>query len=420
MKKNCLIVLIVCLLLLTGCQLVKGQESWVEDSGEAEPPVEIAEEAEPSFETLVISGAGDIMVHGPQLTAQYQPETREYDFSNNFQYMKPLIEKADIAIANLETTFGGQERGYSSFPRFNTPDSMADALVYAGFDTISTSNNHTFDTGIEGIKRTLSVLHDRGLRTVGTRSGSQEQSYLIVEEKGIKVGLTAFTYETPRLGEHRTLNALKIPKEAEPLIDSFGYEYLEEDLEIIRQRIEQMRASGAEIIVFYIHWGEEYQREPNEYQRKIAQTLSNYGVDIIFGSHPHVLQPVEIIDSETDSRQTLVVYSMGNFLSNQRYEILKNPYTEDGLMVEVTMKKNLKTKEIVIDTVGCIPTWVHRYYINKKGYYEIVPVMEAVERPEEFNLFSEDSRRRSEKSRENSLSILKTEEPRVRIKSLNQ
>lgn len=337
MKKYRLIAVMMALFLIVGCNPVKGRETdgdYPNLTDHKEPVIE-----GPAFKTIVISGVGDIMVHGPQISAQFQPETKTYDFRNNFQYIKPFIQKADISIANLETTFAGAERGYSSFPQFNTPDALADSLVDAGFNAISTANNHTYDTGTVGVKRTLSVLWERGLKTMGTRQRPEEKSYVILEEKGIKVGLTAFTYETPRWEGHKTINALKLSEEAAGLIDTFSYEYLEEDLERIKQRIQDMRAEGAEIIVFYIHWGEEYQREPNDYQRKIAQRLSDLGVDIIFGSHPHVVQPIEIIESQVNQHQTLVVYSMGNFLSNQRYEILKNRYTEDGLMVSVTLKK---------------------------------------------------------------------------------
>ncbi|GAB6086754.1 CapA family protein [Alkaliphilus crotonatoxidans] len=417
MKKYRLIAVMMALFLIVGCNPVKGRETdgdYPNLTDHKEPVIE-----GPAFKTIVISGVGDIMVHGPQISAQFQPETKTYDFRNNFQYIKPFIQKADISIANLETTFAGAERGYSSFPQFNTPDALADSLVDAGFNAISTANNHTYDTGTVGVKRTLSVLWERGLKTMGTRQRPEEKSYVILEEKGIKVGLTAFTYETPRWEGHKTINALKLSEEAAGLIDTFSYEYLEEDLERIKQRIQDMRAEGAEIIVFYIHWGEEYQREPNDYQRKIAQRLSDLGVDIIFGSHPHVVQPIEIIESQVNQHQTLVVYSMGNFLSNQRYEILKNRYTEDGLMVSVTLKKNMQTQEISIETVDCIPTWVHRYYINQRGYYEIVPVMEALKHPEQYNLFSEDSRKRCKGSKENSLDILQSDNPKIRIQGLD-
>lgn len=410
-------VLVIVGLLLIGCNGTMANETLLQ--GEEVPAEEPVVEVQPSYETILISAVGDVMVHGPQLKAQYNPQTDSYNFNNNFEFMKPYIKKADLAIANLETTFGGKERGYSSFPMFNTPDDLADALQQAGFNTIVTINNHTYDKGTDGLLRTLTVLRDKELTTIGTRKNEAEKSYDVIEVKGIQVGITAFTYETPRWGQYKTLNAIKIPKEAESLIDSFSYEYLEEDLEKIRQRIEKMKNEGAELIVFYVHWGEEYQRKPNAYQRKIAQILSNFGVDIIFGSHPHVVQSMEIINSEIDQHSTLVVYSMGNFLSNQRYEIMNNRYTEDGLMVNVLVQKNLMNNKITLEEVSYIPTWVHRYNKSGKWYYEIIPVVEASLNPEAYNLLNNDSRSRASRSKNNTIEILQTEDSRIRLYTIN-
>ena len=118
------------------------------------------------------------------------------------------------------------------------------------------------------------------------------------EINGIRIGFSAYTFETPRVSGKKTLNGIIIPPEHADLIDSFSYHNLEKEMLKIKGRIEAMREEGAEFIVFYLHWGEEYQREPNRTQRKIASILANYGVDLIFGSHPHVLQPIEYVWSD--------------------------------------------------------------------------------------------------------------------------
>ena len=355
--------------------------------------------------TLQITAVGDIMVHGPQLKAQWNEQAKTHDFHNNFQFVKAYIQQADLALCNLETTFGGKERGYSSFPLFNSPDTLADALREAGFHGASTANNHTLDTGLAGVLRTLDVLEEKEIAAFGTRRNTSESSFQILEHKGIKIGLTAYTYETPPWGEFKTLNAIKIPKGAEALIDSFGYQALTKELEKLKERIQQMKAEGAELVIFYLHWGNEYEQEPNPVQRQIAQYLAEEGADIIFGSHPHVLQPMELI--QTAEKETLVVYSMGNFLSNQRYEILKNRHTEDGIIVNVLLRKDRQNAPLKIEGVTYIPTWIHRYRKGQKLVFEILPLPAALEKPDAYNLTTaKDSLWRAENSLKNTLGTM--------------
>ncbi|RQD78522.1 MAG: CapA family protein, partial [Candidatus Syntrophonatronum acetioxidans] len=335
---------------------------------------------------------------------------------NNFEFIKPYLEKSHLALANLETTFGGRERGYSGYPLFNTPDALASGLKFAGFDVISTANNHSLDTGREGLVRTLRVLEEENLPAAGTRSTPEEKGYVIKNIEGIKVGISAYTYETPRYQGRRTINGIALSPELEKLIDSFGYETLEEDLQDMKKRVERKKEEGAELIIFYLHWGEEYQREPNSYQEKIARELSTYGVDIIFGSHPHVLQPVEFVEGE-GGHQTLVVYSMGNFISNQRYEHLGTRYTEDGIIVNVTVKKDFLENQVFIEEVSYIPTWVHRYDRGGRWVYEILPLVDALENKAVFNLNSENSIWRAQNSLENTLSILESRGIPVNLES---
>ncbi|QUH24556.1 CapA family protein [Serpentinicella alkaliphila] len=360
-------------------------------------------ELEPVY--VSISAVGDVMMHNPQIKAYYQNDN--YDFTHNFGKIAPYIRQSHISIANLETTFGGKARGYSGYPMFNSPDELADALVWAGFNVISTVNNHTMDTGIKGLHRTLEVLDSKELSVVGTKSKVEEDSFTIKDVNGIKVGITAYTYETPRFGTFKTLNGIKVPKEAEDLIDSFSYEFFEEDLLKIKDRIDLMRDKGAEIIVFCVHWGQEYQRTPNSYQTQMAKKLSDYGVNVIFGSHPHVLQPIEIIESEESQTKTLVAYSLGNFISNQRFETVNNRYTEDGMILTVEFKKDLNNNEISLNNVMYMPTWVHRYREAGRLRYEVLPVLEFIDSEENnsFNLPKE-TLWRIKNSKDNTLELV--------------
>ncbi len=405
MRKMILFILILTLLALiaAGCQqevFLTNQEVLEDEDSKEEVP------EPPKLRELNIMAVGDIMVHGPQLKAQYDPAARKHDFRNNFKHVKGYFDASDLVIGNLETTFGGEELGYSSFPMFNTPDALAEALREAGIDVLSTVNNHTMDTGKKGIIRTLEVLEQNGITAVGTRRHQEEKGYSITEINEIRVGITAYTYETPRWGEHKTLNALKIPKDVEPLIDTFSYEYLQEDLLKLQDRIQRMRQEGSELVIVYIHWGNEYQRSANAYQRQIAQALADFGADIILGSHPHVLQEIELLNSSNKDTPTLVVYSLGNFLSNQRYEILSNRYTEDGLMINIRLQKDFSTNRISLQEVSYMPTWVHRFHRQGRAEYEILPLFDALATPEDYYLINNDSKWRAGNSLKNTEEII--------------
>ncbi|NLY89661.1 MAG: CapA family protein [Firmicutes bacterium] len=361
----------------------------------------------PLYTEVTIAAVGDVMVHSPQFRAQYREETGSYDFTNNFRFVKPYLLRADVALANLETTFGGEAVGYSGFPRFNTPDSLADALKDTGFDIIITANNHTFDTGINGLFRTIDILREQGLQVIGTRKTEEEASYIVKEINGIKIGFSAHTFETSRVSGKKTINGIIVPPEYEDLVDSFSYQHLDAGLPEIKERIEAMREEGAEFIVLYLHWGEEYQREPNRIQRRIAGILANYGVDLIFGSHSHVLQPIEYVWSDDGKNGALVFYSLGNFLSNQRYELLKKKYTEDGVIVYVEIKKDLHTGDLFIAGLSYLPTWVHKYTENRRQVYEILPLNDTLGNYEYYNLLTGESIRRAINSKRNTVSLFK-------------
>lgn len=371
-------------------------ETDQDDPDEEEPEVEV-------FTEVTITAVGDVMVHQSQLDAQYNREEDRHDFRNNFVHLKPYLEKSDINIANLETTFAGPERGYSSFPMFNTPDALGEGLKDAGFNIISTINNHTYDTGEQGFFRTLDVLEEQGLTPLGTRRDESEKRYVIEEVENIKVGMVGYTYETQKINGQITLNGITIPRHMEPLMNTFHDYHQDDAIEEMSGIIDDLREEGAEIIVFYLHWGNEYHREPSAYQIQLAESLSALGVDIIFGSHPHVVQPLDIISH--DGHETLVVYSMGNLISNQREETLRNytanaQYTEDGLMVHATFQKSSLTKEIERTSVEYTPLWVHRSSAGNGFHYEVLPVAETIENFEAFNITTDALRNRIRRSLE--------------------
>jgi poly-gamma-glutamate synthesis protein (capsule biosynthesis protein) len=357
---------------------------------------------------LTICAVGDIMVHETQLKNHYSTQRGEYYFHPDFRFIWPHIKSADLALGNLETTFFGPGKKYSGYPRFNTPDTLAEALASAGFDILATTNNHALDTGIAGLKRTREVCLRHGLKVVGTRLEPGKDLGEIVTVNGHSVGLAAFSYETSPHQGARTLNASVMPPGAVDLIDTFRPGLLAQDLPRLEARARYLREQGAKLVIFFLHWGEEYGKKPLAHQRLIAQHLASAGVDIIFGSHPHVVQTAEFIPVGSQGRRTLVVYSLGNFISNQRYEFLNRRDTEDGLMVKTTLRWNPDNNYYEFVQANSVPLWVHRHKKNNRWLYDILPLRDALANPVEFELESKESRWRAENSWKQTMGVLET------------
>ncbi len=334
------------------------------------------EEEEERIETIEIMAVGDLLMHIDIVQAMYDWNNDTYNFDYNFELIKDYLGKADLTIANLETTLAGEESGYSGYPCFNTPDELANSLKNSGVDVISNMSNHSLDKGEYGFLRTRNVLKEKGFDIIGTRDSEEDSRYIIKKINDIRVGIIAYGYTTEGYEGERCLNGIPIPEELSSLMNTFNPYDVDNDLLAMKQEIENMREEDADVIVFYMHWGEEYQLEPNESQIKIARFLAEEGVDIIFGDHPHTIQPIDIIESEDGNHSTVVIYSLGNFISSQRTESIGNPYTEDGLMVSVNITKNFKTGEVIVDIPQYIPTWVKLNIFNGNYYYQVVPTIE--------------------------------------------
>ena len=328
-----------------------------------------------SVKNITISAIGDIMAHDDQLKAQFDKDTNTYSFNNNFKYVKPYISNSDLAIANLETTLAGPKAKYSSFPKFNSPDELADAIKDSGVDIVSTINNHTYDRGSDGVYRTLDVLNSKDIEHVGTQKNDEDENFLIKDVDGVKLGITAYSYGQV-YGSTTALNGLNIDYNDLNNLNIFNSSYVDIAFNEIKDTLDVMNNKESDLQVVILHWGDEYTRQPNEFQKELAKKLCDYGVDIIIGSHPHMVQPIEMIKSDENDNETLVIYSLGNFLSNQRNEILNKKYTEDGVIANIGINKNLNTGETKISNVEYIPTWVNKYK-NKNGKltYEIIPLI---------------------------------------------
>lgn len=310
--------------------------------------------------TATVLNTGDILLHDNVLWGAKQADS-SYDFSQLFKVARPYITKADYAVANLEVTLGGTEAGsYRGYPGFNSPDSILDYVKADGFDMLLTANNHCLDTGLAGMKRTVKQIKASGLDFLGTKETTNDPMYLIKDINGIKIGMVAYTYGTNSSASG-----------AGELINYFSSANLPAFYSEAQSVIDGMSQNGAEAIVFYMHWGNEYQTKPNAYQKDIAQKLCNMGVDVIVGGHPHVLQPIELIHSEDSQNTTVCLYSMGNSISNQRISemtgLCETGHTEDGVLFSYTFTKD-QDGDVSLTAVDIIPTWVDRY--GEKGNYQ--------------------------------------------------
>ncbi len=329
--------------------------------------------------TATVVNTGDIILHSTVLEGAVNADGI-YDFSAFFKETEAYFKSADLAVANLEVTLGGEEAGaYSGYPMFNAPDSLLGDIKNAGINFLLTSNNHCYDTGLAGLKRTVAQLKLYAIDYNGTRETADEPTYVVKDINGIKIGMVNYTYENSSSGENKSINGNIVKSEANALINSFNYDNLGKFYAEAQSVIDSMKADGAEAVVFYMHWGEEYQLSQNTWQKTIAQQLCNMGVDVIVGGHPHVVQPIELLYSEDSQNTTVCIYSLGNAISNQRVELMDScpsGHTEDGMLFYYTFSK-YGDGTVVLSSVDIIPTWVNKYRGGSGYQYTMYPLENA-------------------------------------------
>jgi hypothetical protein len=333
-------------------------------------------EAQDATHEITLLFAGDIMQHMPQVDAAWNNELGIYVYDSCFKYIKPWLSTADLAIANLETTLAGKP--YSGYPAFSSPDELVNGMLNAGIDIVGTANNHCCDRGQTGIERTISVLDSLGMMHLGTYKNAEsyvKENPKIINTRGFRLAFLNYTYGT---------NGIPVP-------DNNIVSLIEKDR--LMADMKAAHDSAADMTIVFIHWGEEYQRQPNAFQKDIAEILFAYGADIVIGSHPHVLQPMEWHKADSLKREQLVVWSLGNYVSNQRKR-----YTDGGTMFSVTLQK--KAGRTWIKDAGYQLTWVYNPMVEGRKQYFILPaarfendtVLLDVQARTDLNLFLSDSR----------------------------
>lgn len=350
-----ILILLMGIFLFTGCQKPEQEVPREKLISEEKPKEPILREAS-------LAVVGDIMVHDYQYNEAYDPNSQTYDFMHNFQDMKPYFEGYDFVIGNLETTFNLENRPISSYPMFNTPDSFLDALQDAGFNLVTTANNHCMDTFESGLIRTLDKLDEYGINHVGTYRSQEERDRILIKEvNGISFAFLSYTYGT---------NGISIPKPY--LVNLMEEEKIKRDI----TRAKEL----ADMVVVLPHMGNEYETEPREVFQDWADLMFSSGADIILASHPHVLQPMEYrtITEEDGTKKTgFIIYSLGNFISSQT-----TPPRNASIVLHISVEK-VDEEKPTIKEVSFVPIWTQFRNANNENYFIVRSVYEMLTLPEE-------------------------------------
>ena len=298
-------------------------------------------DSDSSVRTARVVANGDILIHDA-LYYTAKKDDGSYDFNPFFEYVKPWIEGADLAIGDFEGTISDRSP-LGGYPLFNAPVQIADTMKEVGYDVVDLAHNHILDTGLYGLKYTDKVFKDRGLDTVGVHADKKrsEDKILIKEVNGIKIAILAYAYG------YNGMDANLTAEDRTNHLSDLDEEKMKEEI----QRAEK----EADVTVVMPQMGVEYKLEPTEEQKALYHKMIEWGADVVFGGHPHVIEPAETVEKDGDKK--FIIYSMGNFVSNQRMERMENKWPERGLLMDVTFEKaNDKT---TVKTVKAHPTLVY-------------------------------------------------------------
>lgn len=307
---------------------------------------------------ITITCWGDYMNHITQIR---QAKATNYDFTDSFAVIKDIVGKSDLSIVNLETTIAKDESDMSGYPEFATHENVIKAFKETGFDVVSTANNHAYDRRLKGIDRTIEIIEKYGLKRAGTFKENESTNPLIVDVKGIKVGF--FSYSQMLNGyEKLMLNSGR--DTAVNLID----------MEKIKKDVDYLKKNHADVIMCYMHWGEEYSDYPNAYQKNTFKKLSDMGVDLVIGSHPHTIQKSDVI--ENNGKKSYCVYSLGNLVSDQRESYGQSYGVEIGVYSDIKIEKI--GDKTTVKSFENKPYYVDKYTDSVTTRYVVVPVKQVL------------------------------------------
>lgn len=363
MKKNKLFIFTIIILLLLGVLLFFKLNIF---ENTADVPTteflnsEVVNNIPLESKTFTLTAIGDVLCHNTQYWDAHNKTTDEYDFSYVFDDVKTYTSAGDITLASLETSFAGKDVGYSNYPTFNSPDSLATALKEIGVDIISTAGNHALDMGFKGLCRTIDVLDNNEIEHLGTYKTKEEQEKILIKNvNGLNIAFLNYTYGT---------NGIPIPSDKE-----FCVNLIHKDL--IKKQIEQAKSSNADIIIACMHWGTEYKTTANDEQKDLSDFLFKNGVDVIIGNHPHVLEPMKkrtvTLDDGTE-KECFVIYALGNFTADQRETI-----TRDSIILNLTITKTADGK-ISIDKTTYTPIYMYKYTNKSSKKFKVLDLEKTI------------------------------------------
>ncbi|MGT2929816.1 CapA family protein [Streptococcus dentasini] len=305
-----------------------------------------------SVQTARVVANGDILIHDILYMSARQTDG-SYDFAPYFQYVKDWISDADLALGDYEGTISA-DHPLAGYPLFNAPKSIADTMKETGYDVVDLAHNHILDSNLDGALETARTFNDLGIDTIGIyQKNRRKEPFLIKKVNGIKIAILGYSYG---------YNGM------EANVSKSDYQKHLSDLDKKQIKSELKEAEKeADVTIVMPQMGVEYQRTPTDEQRSLYHKMVEWGADVIFGGHPHVVEPAETLHK--DGQKKFIIYSMGNFISNQNQETVDDIWTERGLLMDVTFEK--KAGKTNIKTVKAHPTMVWSWskgQIGSEGY----------------------------------------------------
>ena len=388
MKKKLAVILTVILFLLialgTYLFIQNNQNKQIKENTKKEEIKKETPKEKIKTSKLSLVMVGDALLHSSLYKDGYQNGV--YNFQKQLELIKPIVQTYDLAFYNQESILGGTEIGLSDYPTFNSPWEFGDAMLDAGFNLVSLANNHTLDRGEKAILKSCEYWQNKDALYAGSYCSKEASEEIKIKEKnGIKYTLLAYTYGT---------NGIKVPEGKEYLVNIYSDEKVKNDIEKVRDKVD--------VLLVSMHWGTEYKTEPTEEQKRQAEYLSSLGVDIIIGTHPHIIQPITYIND------TLVIYSLGNFISAQSTNNDYNTMVE--LMTSVDIIKEKKNGQINIKLENLNNELLYNYYHKGSRWtnFKVVPFSQMNE------TYNKDYKRLYEKYS----AVVKMYDPNIKVNPL--
>ena len=388
MKKKLAVILTVILFLLialgTYLFIQNNQNKQIKEKTKKEEIKKETPKEKIKTSKLSLVMVGDALLHSSLYKDGYQNGV--YNFQKQLELIKPIVQTYDLAFYNQESILGGTEIGLSDYPTFNSPWEFGDAMLDAGFNLVSLANNHTLDRGEKAILKSCEYWQNKDALYAGSYCSKEASEEIKIKEKnGIKYTLLAYTYGT---------NGIKVPEGKEYLVNIYSDEKVKNDIEKVRDKVD--------VLLVSMHWGTEYKTEPTEEQKRQAEYLSSLGDDIIIGTHPHIIQPITYIND------TLVIYSLGNFISAQSTNNDYNTMVE--LMTSVDIIKEEKNGQINIKLENLNNELLYNYYHKGSRWtnFKVVPFSQMNE------TYNKDYKRLYEKYS----AVVKMYDPNIKVNPL--